>query len=414
MALADRVTDKPADKGPKESATSTMTADDPVLQEAFDSFASEGEDLNTPATDAPAEPDEAPESTDTTVEEPASGEEVPEVVAEPAATPATDAQPKPTKTEPTVDPLDGTAPLDYAVDGQPRAFDGILVDKTNGGAFILPDKLESVRARLVESDRTAAEMAPLRARLGEYDGLVHRSGPKGQEREYRGLEAFQQLTADAEANAAAGLFLLKTLKEAFPGVENAKAIDGVLDRAQLEHRLAAVQARERFAENIRSQRTTRETSAATTSGEGRWFADALQKMRTAFPQLTEEDHAAGRDWFAKRPQLLYRNASPADAQKFGVKVGERIADPQDMNEWFTERAATRTRENTKTSAQLTATGTATQHNAGMQKGRQPVRQNGSARRTTATPATTIPEPRSRAKAWSDPLDTALQELGITD
>lgn len=400
-----------ADSGMKASAG----VDDPILAGALDEMESEGVDLGAPATGPSGEE----QTTETLPPETAPAPEVP--APEPAsATPPAESAPAtpPATPEPAADPLADTAPLDYAVDGQTKAFDGILIDKTNGGAFILPDKLESVRARFVEAERATVRAQQAADRVRQYEELPYRFTTKGadgkdQLHELKGYAAFEKLTADVAGNTAAGIFLIQTLLEAFPGDANKAALANVFKQAEFENKRVAFEAAQTFRQTYAQARAQERTTAQNATQETAWFTKALGQIQQALPALTPADMQAGREFFAKRPQLVYRNASAQDAVKFGVKVGERIADPDAMNEWFSERAALRA-ENAKTLAQTsTATSTAASHNAGMQKGRQPVQQTGARRPQAATPAT-IPEKRSRREAWNTPLTEALQELGINE
>ena len=412
MAIADSVKDtakEPATAPSDHSASRGV--DDAVLAAALDEFEDAGVDLGAalPASDATIDADAVIDTATLAHVEPAG-------VAEPVA--ATDpATPTSPSVAPVVDPLADTAPLDYTLDGQARAFDGILVDKKNGGAFILPDKLEAVRTRLIEGDRLAAQLTPLQTRIQDYDNLAYRwtqKDDKGADHQFelKGFQAFERLTADAAANSAAGLFLLKTLSEAFPGKENAAALLNIFKQADFEHRRVGFEAAQRFRNDFSQRKQSAQATATTATDEATWFTGALSQIRSALPALTAADMEAGRQFFAKRPQLVYRNATAQDAAKLGVRIGERIGDPEAMNEWYSERAALRAEEAKKTAALATATGTAGKHNAGMDKGRQPARQPAQARTAGATPAATIPEKVDRRAQWSSPLKTALQEMGI--
>ena len=85
-----------------------------------------------------------------------------------------------------------------------------------------------------------------------------------------------------------------------------------------------------------------------------------------------------------------------------------------MNEWFTERAASRAQQTKDALALTTATSAATRHNEGMQRGRQPQRKPAGARPSAPSSASAPTERTSRGQKWTDPLTTALTEMGITD
>ena len=387
-----------------------------VLDSALAEFTAEGVDLDAPlnASDSP----ETPAEQNAAALTPASAEEVAQPVGDAPAevvaeTPASAAV---VETAPAVDPLADTAPLDYVFDGQAKAFDGILIDKTNGGAFILPDKLDAVRTRLMEGDRLTGDVKRWQDRATQYDGISYTNGLKGEEKEHRGIQAVQQLRADVEANAAAGKFLLKTLADAFPGRENAAALLNVFKQAEFEHKRVAFEAGQQFAKEFNGRISQQVNAVTQGSNEQRWFSDTITAIHKALPGLTAADVEAGRQFFAKRPQLLYRNATAQDAAKYGLKVGERMGDPDAMNEWYAERAASRAEEVKQATARAPAADTAGKHNAGMEKGRQTGKKPVQARRanTSATPAATIPEKVSKKQVYTDILDEAMQELGISD
>jgi hypothetical protein len=360
----------------KEGLPASAGVDDAVLAGALDEIEAGGEDLGAPLpkTDA-TDPTSEPEVVD---------QQIAEVVAE---TPVGEETPA----ESAVDPLADTSPLDY---GQGKAFDGVLVDKTNGGAFILPDKLDAVRAKLIEGDTYREQAQQLHERVQRFESLG-------------GVEGYAKLKGEVEANGAAGLFLMKTLAEAFPGRENAAALKNIFERAEFLMQKSAFDTTNKF------MGEQRQFVSQATQGqqEATWFANTVSAIQRALPTLTTTDVEAGKQFFAKRPQLLYHNASVQEAQQYGVKVGERIGDPTAMNEWYSERAALRAEQAKEQTARATAASTANKHNAAMDKGRQPAN-TGKRAQKPATPAATIPEKVSRREAWTDPLTTALQEMGI--
>lgn len=379
-----------------------------VLDTALTEMESEGVDLAAPS-DAGAPP---------VVEaEPIVAAAEPEPIAEPDFEDAAKAI-VPMVTEaapvaPVVDPLDNTAPLDY---GQGRVFDGVLIDKTNGGAFILPDKLDAVRARLNEADTFRGQAEQLAQKVQHYDGLTYKTtGIDGDPaQEFTGVDAFVRAQADAAALAAGTLVLMAQIEVSFPGEEFAKARQELYDKMQFEVRRTAFNTGNAIRERLQTQQQQVVSQATQGQQETASFDRAIAQISTALPALTPKDMEEGKQFFAKRPQLLYRNANGQDAQQYGVKVGERIFDPTAMNEWYSGRAALRAETKTAESARVTAASAATKHNAAMDKGRQPVT-TGRRAPVAATPAersVPITEKSQRKKALTDLLDTSLQELGI--
>src|ERR1035437_3000026 len=247
--------------------------DDPVLDAALSEMQSEGALEDSPVDPTPAEPTGASPVVTADGADPSAAPPAPE----PAPVAVPDAA---GTTEPAVDPLQDTAPLDYAVDGTAKAFDGILIDKTNGGAFILPDKVDSVRARLIEGDRAQGTARQLYDQVQQYERMG-------------GVEGYAKLKADAEANSAAGLFLMKTLADAFPGPEHAEALKQVFERAEFMMQKAQFDTTQKFhverqAVVSQGQQSQQETVV---------LRNALGQIQTALPSLTADDMTAGQQMF---------------------------------------------------------------------------------------------------------------------
>lgn len=391
----------PKDKGTKTASPADLTGDDDVFDSALNELAAEGllddEPVVTPVDDTPvADP----------VEEPAFAETIDAPVVVEAAAPVAEAPAV------AVDPLADTSPLDY---GQGKAFDGVLVDKTNGGAFILPEKLDSIRQTLAERDTFREQATQLSQRVQHFDGLSYKStGYDGPSQEFKGVEAFVRAQADAAAAAAGTLEMMKQIETLFPGEANAKGRVELYDKVQFAMQKTGFD----VGQKVRGYVSTNQQQITDQSGlpsDAQWFATALTQIQKVFPALTPADMEAGRQFFAKRPQMVYRNATAHDAAKFGVKIGARVADPDAMNEWYSERASLRADEAKLSAARATAAGTAGKHNAGMEKGRQTGKKPVSARRPqAATPANAIPEKVSKHQVYTDILDEALQEMGLSD
>ena len=372
---------------------------DPVLDAALTELDAEGllDDSSgepaSPPSDAGAgagEPSGVPDASATA--EPVAVAPSGEPPAAETATAPTDGQP------PAVDPLQDTAPLDYALDGQARAFDGVLVDKTNGGAFILPDKLDAVRARLADGDRAQGQVRQLYERVQHYERLG-------------GVDGYAAMKAQAEANSAAGMFLLKTLAEAFPGPEHAPALKAVFERAEFLMQKAQFDTSRAFLQQFTQQQQTDQQQVVQQQAEGERFTTALAQIARALPALTPEDMKSGQQVFEEFKDVLYRHATPQDAQAYGVRVGERIFDPTKMNAWFTERAQWRTQD----AKQRAAAQQATRFNAAQDRGRQgrPATGKPPARAGNGTP----PPPnakKAKIDTWADTFEAASTELGITD
>lgn len=122
-----------------------------------------------------------------------------------AAPPEADGQSVPDASPPIdSDPLEGAAPLDYVVDGQPRNYEGITVLK-DGGAIIDPDALADVRTRLSERDHLYEQSQVQRKELA----AIHQATEwKQGDTVLRGVEALEaQRVYTAQASVALGMVL---------------------------------------------------------------------------------------------------------------------------------------------------------------------------------------------------------------
>ena len=368
-----------------------VQGDDPVLATALSELESEGALNDEPTTvETSAEPSSDPAAAPATPETPAGD-------AEPTASTAPQAGGAAAAPAPAEDPLAGTEPLTYEVDGQSRAFGDILIDKKNGGfGMILPDKVQAVSAKLLEGERASAQVQQLYGQVQQYERLG-------------GVQGYARLKAENDANVAAGLYLMKTLADAFPGPQYAEQLKGVFEKAEFMMQKTAFETQQKFAGDLNMQRV----QAQAGQNEVQVFEQSFPQYQKALPALTPADIEAGKQVFAQRRELLYRQATPQDAQQFQVKVGERIYDPRLMNDWFTERAAWRAQQVAEAKARETAAAAANKFNQGQQQGRQPVK-TGSRRAPVApTPAGGTVK-SSRSEAWANPLNEALSELGIDD
>ena len=256
----------------------------------------------------------------------------------------------------------------------------------------------------------------MHGRVQQYDGLTYTSSPvDGTPQTFKGIDAFVRAQADSAAHAAMALVMVNAIEELFPGAENAKGRNDLYERAKFASQKTAFDIGAKIRGRITTEHQTQATQAVQPQQDARWMQNYTTAIQKALPALTADDIQAGQAFFAKRPQLVYRTATPQDAQKYGVKVGERFGDTDALNDWYAERAAGRAAATEKSLALVTATGTANKHNAGMEKGRQAGKKPASARRPqAATPATVSPERVGKKQVYTDILDEALQEMGISD
>lgn len=258
---------------------------------------------------------------------------------------------------PDEDPLASATSATYTVDGVTKTYDGIKVLGDDGAiidAAALPDLLR----KLGERDHLFDTNQQLYTKVRDYDAvLTYRSGPSGKEQDYKGLDAFVQAQADARANAAAGVLLLKAINEAFPGPEHAEAKRALFERAAFEVERTTFTA----AQAIRSQFQMRQQEVAQPVNEDSHVERSFQQISDWGQKngLTADDVSELRQIFGSVKGALFRAATPQDAQQLGVRPGARIFDPAPANQWAIRRA----KQNTDRAAQDKTRKVATTANA---------------------------------------------------
>ena len=390
---------------------------DPVLDAALSEMHSEGvlDDSGAPTGSDPAPADAAPLTVDAgaspdAAADPTAGD------AAPLTDPVDPAAVDPAKpADPTDDPLAGTEPLTYTVNGQPVTFEGIYEIKGQGG-LIPPDKLDAVRERLAVADTATAQARHWYGVAQEYE---RQGGPA----------KLQQLTEDlATVNAAGGLlapfFVGKmvqnadgTVTETPPDVQTLLGLlqqneDGSIgwnERARgllvKELLLSTKEAKQTLHADARSEDQRQRDEATHAAQDVEAFRGILAQYKAALPDLTDDDLQKGGDVWWKARATLFRQAGAADK---GMALGTRMIDPTAMNDWFTERAAWRAGQKAKD----TTTTKAGAFNAGQDRGRQPVRGTKPAATVTTAVADATAKPSKQA-TWSTLLEQGLAEIGAT-
>lgn len=277
---------------------------------------------------------------------------------EPPSTPPAAAPPPPSE-PPAVPAADdpaarlASAPaLTYTVDGATKTYDGIKV-MGEDGAVIDPAALPDLQRRLGERDHLVAANAQLYQRTRQFDALSHTSTVGGTPQDFRGMDAFRQLKADyATTFAGAAELYAKLHDPAFVQAlaianlspdqggnpEQAKALlKQVYDRANFAGEKAAYDAR------LQLDRTVAQGTAevADKAQIEETFASVLADFRKTFPHLTAADMQEGEQHFRELGSVIARQATPQEAQQYGLKVGQWFIDSPKMNGWFKGRDALR-------------------------------------------------------------------------
>lgn len=259
----------------------------------------------------------------------------PAASAKPTETPKADAQAPvapivaPTTTEPAAedgDPLAGSKPLSYIVDGETRTIDGVH-EYEGGGAVIMAEALPKIKDRLQQADRLVAQNRSLYAQSQEYERLG-------------GVQGIQQLRAEKAVLDASGTILLRALTD--PNTLVALATDpaareALLRDVRLSAREAHSEARERFQTEV-SQATAQRTAASHTQTA---IGNAVGQLARSFDGMTAEDVQAVRNHALRVQSAIVRPANPDEARAAGVRVGEPIIDLPTIHSFLADRHALR-------------------------------------------------------------------------
>ncbi len=379
------------------SVGATFT-DDPVLSGAFDALAAEGVDLETtgdldegasqsdPAAGAAAPPDSTPGADGSGTQ---SGQAP--VTPDPAAPPA-DA----------VDPLAGTEPFAYELNGQKMPVEGIY--RVPGEGLIVPEAhVASIEQVFQRAQGLEQAVTGLQARHAETERLStwQVEGPPDAQgnptyRPVTGNDGIIALRSDFARETSAGAVVLELLTTQGLNGYLHTAEDGriVLSpagtqylRTQIEN--AQFKALEKTTQQVGQLARapapvpTAYTVEKITALAPQVIEQAIRTAKIDAKELTTED----RKWLAGQlPRYVPDKTKPAVEDAFTDLVKERL-------EWR---------------KQLIAASRATTHNTNADKGRQPAK--------PIAKAPIAPKPADngrRAKAdWDGPLTAAMAELDI--
>lgn len=384
--------------------------DDPTLEAALTDMGAEGFDPDAEMGVEPTTTDDIPASTgaeaapaEPDIPDIAKGDVV--VLDEPADAPAgTDD-----------DPLAGTQPFQYTLDGQARVFDAILEIPGQGG-LIPPDKIEQVRNVFAYAERAHLDREQLQGKIAQMEqALVAKNG----DNELHGTDAFQHVRGELERTLAGGNVIWAALQN--PKFVTAlgfamqqgdeEGTKELLDTLRKDMTLAVLQT-----ERTMQTRASTPSPEAQAQQKTQGVTNAIRTIAGQHAGLIAEDVAAAEKVFGPLSGSLTRTATAQDMARWpnsGFKLGDLIVDRQQIEGWLQERAEWR-RTAAKTEqdrqARATAASNAGKFNRGQQNGRQPVKSAGKAPAAPAQP--TERAKGSRAAAWNAPLAAALDELGI--
>lgn len=427
--MADSASNTPAVTSGASSTSIPNTGDaaEDHLNAALAEMTAEGVLDDTGAVTERADPatDGSPDSTnDATV----SPETKPDATPS-AETPAAAAPPGTTE-DAKPDPLEGTEPFTYEIDGQVRQFKGILL--ADGGGLIPPEALDGVRQSLAYADRAIQQNRALTEQVERTNALTFRAkDDAGQDRDFQGTEAFHRLKAeyariDAEGHTIVGSLgdpqFVINLALAYQDGNKAAALALIKNVTERVHFAGE---RAHFTSIRDVQQTTQKVT--TDAQEAQVVDQALNAQIDAMGRwataqgvpLTAADLDAARKHFGPFKGALHRDATADELRQYGWKPGQKVIDTPRMHGWFEDRMALRKdaiqRDKDKAAADAARAKSQT-FNSGQDKGRQPARQTKPA--TPAAPPAPQPDtgrPRekvSHSRAWDDAFDEAMTEINL--
>jgi hypothetical protein len=268
----------------------------------------------------------------------------------PAADPAVPAEPT---TEPDApiagDPapaastsVDTPEPVTYTVNGQQKSLDWALKVGDNG--VVIPQaSVAKFQDTMQRAEWNEQQNRDLYAKTQQYEALSHTVG----EQEYRGVQAFQQLKADFDQLNVSGGALFQSLNDPNFVVNLAlahqsgdpAAVQAVLDDRRQQVRFVGEKARFDTERGFVSQANQQSETQSLESQKSREFTSIIEQYGKAFPTLTPDDLTYMRDYFGQMQDKIFRPASMAEAQQYGVRVGQIIRDPTIMTTFAQRQAA---------------------------------------------------------------------------
>lgn len=381
--------------------TARTSGDDPVLAAGLSALESEGVNLSDPVTDAPVDttdesgalPGAAP-----AVETPAASESttVPETAVTDPASPETP------------NPLDGTEPFTYSVNGETRTMphayrvpgEGILIEEQAVPQFQL------MASRSESLDKTNRELYEQTQRFEQLTAWTTRD-QNGQSQILTGpaaIEAAQMHAVRTEVALNAVLDVLKDpaqllgllLPDGQGGATiNEQALQTLVMRSELNELKAVQQVQQRF-QGLAKQPIIPPSIDVQASAPAIVSHYATQLKATG---LTAED----RTFLGSILPRFVRQAEQADVQANpSLRLGQQVVD-QSFEQQITHLQSLRA--NTTTVAKTA--GDAAKFNAGQKAGTKQVSVAKPVTPSVPTPAV----PKSKTAVWDDILQSAMAEIG---
>lgn len=383
--------------------TARTSGDDPVLAAGLSALESEGVNLSDPVTDAPVDTTDesgALQGAAPAVENPAASESttVPETAVTDPASPETP------------NPLDGTEPFTYSVNGETRTMphayrvpgEGILIEEQAVPQFQL------MASRSESLEKANRELYEQTQRFEQLTSWTQKDAT-GQSQTLTGPAAIEAAQMHAVRTEVALNTVMQALKDPrqllgllLPDGQggatiNDDALELLVMRSENAEMKAIQQVQQRF-QGLAKQPVTPPSIDVQASAPAIVSHYATQLKATG---LTAEDRTF-------LGSILPRFIRPAEAADVSanpqLRLGQQVVD-QSFEQQITHLQGLRA--NTTTVAKTA--GDAAKFNAGQKAGTKQVQAAKPA--TSYTPVPTAP--KSKQAIWDDPLDAAMAEMGIT-
>lgn len=381
--------------------TARTSGDDPVLAAGLSALESDGVNLSDPVTDAPVDTTDesgAPSSAAPAVENPAASESttVPETAAVDPASPETP------------NPLDGTEPFTYSVNGETRTMphayrvpgEGILIEEQAVPQFqLMASRAESLA-------NTSRELYEQNQRFEQLTAWTIRD-QNGQSQTLTGPAAIEAAQMHAVRTEVALNEMLDVLKDPAQllglllpdgqggAMINEQALQTLVMRSELNELKAVQQVQQRF-QGLAKQPITPPSIDVQASAPAIVSHYATQLKATG---LTAED----RTFLGSILPRFVRQAEQADVQANPqLRLGQQVVD-QSFEQQITHLQSLRA--NTTTVAKTA--GDAAKFNAGQKAGTKQVSVAKPVTPSVQTPAA----PKSKTAVWDDILQNAMAEIG---
>lgn len=239
-----------------------------------------------------------------------------------------------------VDPLAGTTPLTYTVNGETRTFDGVYV-KAGFGAIIDNDALPKIQDRLQQADRLVETNRQLYAQSQEFQQVGGRQGVEDLVAKNAMLNRSASLLFDALQNEETLLAL----------ATDPVARQHLLRELQLSGREALDGARGQFRQGFTDAARVATVASQTQTA----ITGAVSELAKQFPGLTTDDVAAVRAHAGRVQSAIVRPATPDEARVAGVRPGELIIDLPTLHTFLSDRHTLRQQVGTIAAQQATTT-----------------------------------------------------------